>query len=129
MMREEGLDAGARAPSPAGARRCAPGAQALGFRCSRRSPSHSVTSLMPPDGVDAAAVVKRLRDVHGIVVAGGQDQLKGKIFRVGHMGAYDLADIHVMLGALEECVAALGGPTAGAAARPRPRAAAVASAA
>ena len=43
-----------------------------------------------------------------MVVAGGQDHLKGKIFRVGHMGAYDLADMHAVLGALEECAAALG---------------------
>jgi aspartate aminotransferase-like enzyme len=48
-----------------------------------------------------------------MVVAGGQDHLKGKIFRVGHMGAYDLADIHAMLGALDECVMALGGGTNG----------------
>ena len=50
------------------------------------------------------------RQVLGMVVAGGQDHLKGKIFRVGHMGAYDLGDILAMLGALEEISAALGKP-------------------
>ena len=109
MMKEEGLDA-----MCARHRRLAhavwAGAKALGFKLFSSSPSHSVTSLLPPDGIDASAVVKRLREVHGIYVAGGQDQLKGKIFRIGHMGAYDLADVHVIIGALEECVAALGKP-------------------
>ncbi len=86
------------------------GAGALGFKKFSSSPAHSLTALMPPDGIDASAVVKRLRDVHGIYVAGGQDHLKGKIFRIGHMGAYDLGDIYVIIGALEECVAALGKP-------------------
>ena len=58
-------------------------------------------------------MVKRLRDVHAMVVAGGQDQLKGKILRIGHMGAYQLEDIVAVIGALEECVAALGHPAAG----------------
>jgi aspartate aminotransferase-like enzyme len=63
--------------------------------------------------------VKRLREVHGMYVAGGQDHLKGKIFRVGHMGSYDLADIHAILGALDECVAALGAPGVKTAEAPR----------
>lgn len=84
------------------------GARALGFRLFAAAPSHAVTALIPPAGVEASAVVKRLRDTHGIVVAGGQDHLKGKILRVGHMGDYDLADIHAVLGALEECVSTLG---------------------
>ncbi|HET7225118.1 MAG TPA: alanine--glyoxylate aminotransferase family protein [Candidatus Eisenbacteria bacterium] len=88
------------------------GARSLGFRLFAADPSHAVTALLPPEGLDAPAIVKRLRDVHGIVVAGGQDHLKGKILRIGHMGDYDLADIHAVLGALDECVTALGGPRA-----------------
>jgi aspartate aminotransferase-like enzyme len=111
MMREEGLD-----QVHARHRRLASaiwaGAQSLGFRLFSSSPAHSVTSLVPPEGIEAAAIVKRLREVHGMYVAGGQDHLKGRIFRVGHMGAYDLADVHALLGALEECVAALGGSAA-----------------
>ncbi len=111
MMREEGLEA-----LHARHRRIAhalwAGSKALGFRLFSSSPAHSVTSLLPPEGVDASAIVKRLRTEHGIYVAGGQDHLKGKIFRIGHMGAYDMGDVHVILGALEECVAALGHPAA-----------------
>jgi len=109
MMKEEGLDA-----LHARHRRLAlavqAGATALGCTTFAERPAHSVTSLMPPPGIDAPAIVKRLRDTHGMVVAGGQDALKGKIFRIGHMGAYDLADVHAVIGALDETVATLGGP-------------------
>jgi serine---pyruvate transaminase len=85
------------------------GASAIGFRIFAARPGHAVTALIPPAGVDGGALTKRLRDVHGIVIAGGQDRLKGVIVRAGHMGAYDLADIQLLIGALEECVRALGG--------------------
>ena len=112
MIREEGLEnVHARHRRVALAMRA--GAQALGFRLFAASPSHALTALYPPDGVDASAVVKRLREVHAMVVAGGQDHLKGKIFRVGHMGGYDLGDILAMVGALEECATALGRPACG----------------
>lgn len=90
------------------------GAEALGFRGFAAPPSHAVTTLVPPEGVEASALVRRLRDAHGMVIAGGQDQLKGKVVRVGHMGAYDLADVRGLLGALAECVAALRPAAAGA---------------
>jgi aspartate aminotransferase-like enzyme len=90
------------------------GAAALGFKLFPSSPSHAVTALVPPEGIETSAIVKRLRETHGMVIAGGQDRLKGKIVRVGHMGAYDLGDIDALLVALEECVAALGRPATGA---------------
>ena len=90
------------------------GATALGFKLFPKSPSHAVTALEPPAGIEASAIVKRLREVHSMVIAGGQDRLKGRIVRVGHMGAYDLDDIDALLAALEECVAALGRPATGA---------------
>jgi serine---pyruvate transaminase len=112
MIREEGLEnVHARHRRVGGAMRA--GAQALGFKLFAADPSNALTALLPPEGVDASALVKRLRDVHGIVVAGGQDHLKGKIFRIGHMGAYDLGDVFTMIGALEECATALGRPAQG----------------
>jgi aspartate aminotransferase-like enzyme len=108
MIREEGLEEVYRRHRRV-ALAARAGAVALGFRLFSTSPSHALTALFPPEGIDASAVVKRLREHHGMVVAGGQDHLKGKIFRIGHMGAYDLADVHAVLGALEECVATLGG--------------------
>jgi len=87
---------------------------ALGFGVFAEHPSHAVTALTPPAGLEVSAIVKRLRDTHGIVVAGGQDQLKGKILRIGHMGGYTLADMELVAAALEECVGAAGAPGAGA---------------
>jgi aspartate aminotransferase-like enzyme len=113
MMKEEGLaQVHARHRRLGAATRA--GAQALGWTLFSKSPADSVTAIEPPAGVDAAAVVKRLRVTHGITVAGGQDAMKGKMIRIGHMGAYDLSDIYVVLGALEECTQALGGRGAGA---------------
>jgi aspartate aminotransferase-like enzyme len=112
MIREEGLEeVHHRHRRLAHAARA--GALALGFQLYPASPSHAVTALLPPPGLEAPAIVKRLRERHGMVVAGGQDQLKGKILRIGHMGHYDLGDLHALLGALEECVAALGRPASG----------------
>ena len=118
MIAEEGLDAvHHRHRRLAHATRA--GAEALGFSVFPSSPSHAVTALAPPEGIDASAVVKRLRDTHAMVVAGGQDQLKGRILRIGHMGAYQLEDILAVVEALEECVTALGRPATGGAARAR----------
>ena len=113
MMKEEGLANVHRRHKRLGAATRA-GAIALGFAIFSKSPADSVTALLPPAGVDGSGLVKRLREVHGITVAGGQDHMKGKMIRIGHMGAYDLSDIYVMLGALEECVNAAGVRAAGA---------------
>lgn len=113
MMKEEGLDAVHRRHAGIAAAMRA-GAQAIGFTLFSKSPANSVTALVPPAGVESSAVIKRLRETHGITVAGGQDHMKGKMLRVGHMGAYDLSDIYVVLAALEECVNAFGHPAGGA---------------
>ena len=113
MMKEEGLAEVHRRHARLGAGMRA-GAQALGFTLFAKSPANSVTAIEPPAGIDASAVVKRLRETHGITVAGGQDHMKGKMLRIGHMGSYDLLDLFVILGALEECVNALGRPASGA---------------
>jgi serine---pyruvate transaminase len=120
MIREEGLGA-VHARHARVARAARAGAVAAGFSSFSSSPSHAVTALLPPGGVDAGAVVQRMRDVHGMVVAGGQDQLQGRLVRVGHMGAYTVGDMEDVSGALAECAAALG------AARIEPGAAAAAA--
>lgn len=113
MMKEEGLENVHRRHARLAAAVQA-GARALGWSLFSKSPAHGVTAIEPPAGVDASAVVKRLREGHGITVAGGQDHMKGKMIRVGHMGAYDLSDAYVVLAALEECTNALGARAGGA---------------
>ena len=56
---------------------------------------------MPPEGVDAEALRKAVREQYGIVLAGGQEDLKGKIFRIGHLGYVDKMDIIAAFSALE----------------------------
>jgi aspartate aminotransferase-like enzyme len=67
-----------------------------------------VTAIKAPPGVDAVELVRRLRDQHGVQLAGGQGPLKGKIFRIGHIGYYDVFDIATALAAVELALAELG---------------------
>ena len=64
--------------------------------------SATVTSALPPDGLDIAAFRKRLRERYGVVIAGGQGKLDGKIIRVGHLGAVAEGDIVQVLWAIEQ---------------------------
>ena len=61
-----------------------------------------------PDGVDGNELSLTLRDRHGITVAPGQGDLKGKIFRIGHIGYFDVFDITTVLAAVELTLAELG---------------------
>ena len=60
-----------------------------------------VTAIRAPDGVDSTQVVKGLRDRFGMTIANGQGDLKGKIFRIGHIGWFDIFDITSALAAVE----------------------------
>jgi aspartate aminotransferase-like enzyme len=63
---------------------------------------------VPPEGVDAEQVRANLKKQFDIVVAGGQDQLSGKIFRLGHLGFVGDRDILAALAALEATLQRLG---------------------
>lgn len=58
----------------------------LGFGLYAKSPSDSVTALTVPAGMDGQKIRLHLEETHAITIMGGQDQAKGKIIRVGHMG-------------------------------------------
>lgn len=72
------------------------------------SPSDSVTAVKVPDGIDGLGITKVLRETYGITAAGGQSRLKGKIFRIAHMGYVDRFDIIMTLAALEMTLEELG---------------------
>jgi len=57
-----------------------------------------------PQGVDSGAVLKSMEMRYGVKIAGGQDRLKGKIFRLGHIGYYDEGDILRLVGAFESAL-------------------------
>ena len=55
--------------------------------------SNTVTAIVLPEGIDGKALLKKVREVDGVVFGGGQEQLEGKIFRVGHLGFFEEADL------------------------------------
>jgi len=77
------------------------GVVAMGLELFAKSPSDSLTAVTVPDAIDGLEFVRHLRERYGITVAGGQSQLKGKIFRIAHMGYYDALDMVAMASALE----------------------------
>ncbi|MBU4128944.1 alanine--glyoxylate aminotransferase family protein, partial [bacterium] len=70
--------------------------------------SNGVTAIKIPENIDGLEILKRLREKYGVTLAGGQGQLKGKIFRIGHMGYIQFKDILVALGSLEKTLLSLG---------------------
>jgi aspartate aminotransferase-like enzyme len=71
----------------------------------------AVTAVRAPEGIDGNELVAKVRADHGIVLAPGQGPLKGKVFRIGHLGQYDRFDIVRCLAALELTLEAMGYPT------------------
>ena len=86
---------------------CRAGARELGLPLFAKNPSNGVTAVGELNGTIAETVVKTLRAKHAMRLAGGQGSMKGKIFRVGHMGAYTDRDIADVLAALADVLAAI----------------------
>ncbi|MGH2656464.1 MAG: pyridoxal-phosphate-dependent aminotransferase family protein [Actinomycetota bacterium] len=70
----------------------------------------AVTAVRAPEGIDANELVAKVRADHGIVLAPGQGPLKGRVFRIGHLGQYDRFDIVRCLAAVELTLGAMGYP-------------------
>lgn len=77
------------------------GMRALGLEILPQHPSDALTTIKAPSGIDGKELVRILREQHGLIVAGGQGQLKGKIMRVTNMGDYDHLDMIALLAAVE----------------------------
>ncbi len=67
-----------------------------------------VTAIQVPPGVDGAELVQTLRDRLGITLAGGHGPIKGKVFRIGHIGWFDIFDITTALAGIELVLSELG---------------------
>jgi len=99
-MRERGLESiWSETTRLARATRAA--AEAIGLKVFASDPVDSVTAMVVPDGVDEAALRKKMRGEYGFQVAGGQGALKGKIIRFSHMGYVDAFDTLGAISALE----------------------------
>ncbi len=112
MVREETL-AGVHARHARLAAAMRAGVEALGLELfAPASPSNAVTAVKAPAGIDGQDVVKVLRGM-GVTIAGGQDHVKGKIFRLAHLGYAGEFDVLTGLAALEMALAELGHDLAG----------------
>lgn len=76
-------------------------AVAIGLQLYAKSPGDAVTAISVPSTMDGRKLVERLRIGYGVRVADGQDRLKGKIFRVAHMGDIDQLDTVGFASAME----------------------------
>ena len=63
-----------------------------------------MTSAVPPPGLDVAALRNLLNEKYGVVIAGGQGKMNGKMVRVGHLGAVAEGDLVQVLWAIEQAL-------------------------
>jgi aspartate aminotransferase-like enzyme len=86
------------------------GAQALGMKLFAASaPAAALTAIQAPPGIDSGAMVKEFREAFAAVVANGQGEMRGKLFRIAHLGYYDYLDTIGILAALEHVLASVTG--------------------
>ncbi len=83
--------------------------KALGLKLfATASPANAVTAVCAPEGLDSGAIIKELRSRFGAIIANGQGTMKGKIFRLAHLGYFDAADLFAIVAALEIALTKVG---------------------
>ena len=110
ILRAEGLEnAFARHEKLAAATRAA--VKALGLDMfTKESPSNAVTAINAPAGIDGQEIYKNLRVKYGITAAGGQGHVKGKIFRIAHLGYAGAFDVITAIAGVEMVLKGMGYP-------------------
>jgi len=108
MIKQDGLEnVFSRHNKMAQATRAA--AKALGLELfAPTAASDVVTAVKVPQGIDGEKLVKTMRDTYGVTIAGGQSELKGKVFRIAHMGFIEEFDIIAGISCLEKILAQMG---------------------
>jgi len=86
------------------------GIKALGLSvfADEKHASNTVTAVAVPEGADGKKLRQLMQSEHGIVLAGGQQRLDGKIFRIGHLGLVSENDIREVLAALKATLPKVG---------------------
>jgi len=84
------------------------GVKALGLELLSENPANGVTAVKVPAGIDGQEIVRVAREEFGVTIAGGQEHLKGKIFRLSHMGYVDMFDVLTGLEVTEFALKKLG---------------------
>jgi len=83
---------------------------ALGLKLfAASSPATALTAIQAPHGLDSGAIVKEFRESFAAVMANGQGEMRGKLFRIAHLGYYDYLDTIGILAALEHVISAVTG--------------------
>jgi aspartate aminotransferase-like enzyme len=86
------------------------GAQALGLKLFAPSaPAAALTAILSPSGIDSGVIIKQFRESFAAVLANGQGEMKGQLFRIAHLGYYDYLDTVGILAALEQVLASVTG--------------------
>jgi aspartate aminotransferase-like enzyme len=80
---------------------CRAAVKAMGLEIFAERPNNGLTVITVPAGVDGSATLKAMEKKHGFKLADGQDNMKGKIWRLSHMGYVDAFDVLGALAALE----------------------------
>ena len=107
-IKEEGLESVYRRHDRL-ARATRAAAKGLGLKIvAPDSPADSSTGIFLPEGMDGGKLFKFIRDDMGVTLAGGQDQWKGKIVRIAHLGYIDSFDIIIAISALEMALKKMG---------------------
>ena len=84
-------------------------ATALGLELfAPQHPGSAVTAIKAPPCTDSSAIVGQFRERFGTIIANGQAEMKGQIFRVAHLGYFDMADLFSLIAQLEVILDALG---------------------
>jgi serine---pyruvate transaminase len=111
LLLEEGLEATFARHAALG-RACREGAKAMGLELFSPDEERSavVTAILTPEEADARELVLALRQRFGITVAGGHGELVSRLFRIGHIGWFDVFDITTALAAVELVLADMGAP-------------------
>jgi aspartate aminotransferase-like enzyme len=87
------------------------GIKALGLSLlAEKSPSDALTVVNVPPGIDGGRIPKLFQELCNITIVGGQDRLRGKVFRLAHMGYVDVFDVVTMVAAVELVLHRLGYP-------------------
>ena len=110
MLKEEGLENVFKRHALL-ARATREAVKALGLELfAATAPSNALTAIKVPEGVDGKKLKKNFEDQFGLIIAGGQSQLKGKIIRIAHIGYFQSLDIIQAVSTLELVLKGLGYP-------------------
>jgi aspartate aminotransferase-like enzyme len=87
------------------------GIKALGLSLlAEKAPSDALTVVRVPAGIDGGRIPRLFQELCNITIVGGQDRLRGKVFRLAHMGYVDSFDVVTMIAAVESVFHHLGYP-------------------